>query len=144
MSTVEGCRVPAIATIGAGAEPFGAGMVRDAAPCRHRLPSGPLVRDEALVAQRRTLGRRKAEILAAIHALPVPARCVRSASASPTGSPGSRPNAGVERSCAHLRLTPQQCDPQSTSCGRRNLHRRARCCIVHGDYRTGNLLYAAE
>lgn len=134
-----GLPVPAIATIGAGTEPFGAEWF-----VMQRLAGtaavGPLVRDEALVAQRRTLGRRKAEILAAIHALLVPIdafgelphpervarleteRWIRALERTPTAD-----NAAMRSAVEFLRSTRVEPPRQ--------------VCIVHGDYRTGNLLY---
>lgn len=109
-----------------------------------RLPGtaavGPLVRDPLLIAGRADLGRQKAAILAGIHALPIPAGVF---DAVPL--PGDVAGTETRRWSQALALTPAA---QTLIMGEA-LERLAewdvpapeRVVVVHGDYRTGNLLY---
>ncbi len=134
-----GLPVPAIAAVGAGREPFDAAWF-----IMQRLPGtaavGPLVRDPALVAQRGALGRRKAEVLAGIHALPIPPEAFE-------GLPPADRVAAIETERWSRALARTPAANTATMRAALAYLRNAtpvppsRICIVHGDYRTGNLLY---
>ena len=134
-----GLPVPAIAAVGADEQPFGVAWF-----VMERLAGtaavGPLVRDPALIAQRSSLGRRKAQILADIHRLPVPDDAF-------PDPPAPAEVAAVEtrRWTRALDRTPNA-HTATMSAAVDALRRTrpsppARLCVVHGDYRTGNLLY---
>ena len=144
-----GLPVPAVATAGDGIEPFGAAWF-----VMQRLPGsaavGPLLRERASspapgrprpsdAVVPAVLGRQKAAILVRIHELSVPdalapvptpvdvatieTRRWVEATAQTPGAQTETTRAALDR----LRLTAPR-PPE-------------RVCIVHGDYRTGNLLY---
>jgi len=98
------------------------------------------VRDPVLVAQRGALGRRKAQILAGIHRLPVP----HDAFPDPP-APADVAAFETRRWIRALDRTPNA--HTATMSAAVAALRRARpsptgrVCVVHGDYRTGNLLY---
>lgn len=134
-----GLPVPGVAATNAHGEPFGVGWF-----VMQRLPGtaavGPLVRDPVLVAQRRALGRRKAEILADIHRLPLPT------AAFPDLLEPERVAAfEAQRWIRALDRTPSARTATMTAAVAALRRARpappARLCVVHGDYRTGNLLY---
>jgi aminoglycoside phosphotransferase (APT) family kinase protein len=134
-----GLPVPAIAVTGTGPEPFGAAWF-----VMERLPGtaavGPLLRDPEISARRPMLGRHKAEILARIHAVPMPADVFESV---PT--PGAIAAHERQRWSQALANTPKAAtDIMAAALARMERSPPpppAELCIVHGDYRTGNLLY---
>jgi aminoglycoside phosphotransferase (APT) family kinase protein len=101
--------------------------------------TGPLLRDPHYVQRHDRFGRQKAEILAAIHALP-----------SPGVFPGSGDTAGreVARWARAVSAVPDAQTPAVRGAVRwleRHEPRRPdRISLVHGDYRTGNLLYGPD
>lgn len=135
----RGLPVPAIAASGYGLHPFGSDwfvmsrLVGTAAV-------GPLIRDPDVIRARRQLGRQTAQILARIHAAPVPAGVF---DRSPT--PAAAAEAETDRWTRALAETPAA----ATATMQAAVRRLTACipnapiavCIVHGDYRTGNLLY---
>lgn len=135
----RGLPVPAIAASGSGPAPFGSDWF-----VMSRLPGtaavGPLIRDPDVIIARPDLGRQKAQILAHIHSVPVPAGVFDQ---SPT--PESVAEAETDRWTRALAETPAA----STATMQAALGRLTTSvpiapiavCIVHGDYRTGNLLY---
>lgn len=134
-----GLPTPAIAVAGAGPEPFGADWF-----VMQRLPGsaavGPLVRDPGTVAMRGALGRQKAEILARIHSLPVPVHALGE------GPPPADVAAHeTQRWARALAQTPSaETVTMSAAIAELESARPPSClgvCVVHGDYRTGNLLY---
>lgn len=134
-----GLPVPGIAVVGERHEPFDAAWF-----VMQRLPGtaavGPLVRNPALVAQRRAFGRRKAEILADIHRLSLPPHAF-----SELPEPEQVAAFETQRWTRALDGTPNAHTATMTAAVAALRHARptppARLCIVHGDYRTGNLLY---
>lgn len=150
-----GLPVPGIAVAGEGAEPFGAAWF-----VMQRLPGtaavGPLLRGRAVVPTRSgrpvrpddaaaiavvpaTLGRQKAAILARIHDLPLPEAL------APLPKPHEIAALETRRWADASAQTPgAQTDTTRAALDRLRLlapPAPERVCIVHGDYRTGNLLY---
>jgi aminoglycoside phosphotransferase (APT) family kinase protein len=137
-----GIPAPAIAAAGergALEEPFGVAWF-----VMERLMGtaavGPLVRNPALIARRRAIGQRKAEILADIHRLPLPVGAFPD-----LPPPDEVASFETQRWSRALERTP---NARTTTMNaavavlRRTRPRPpTRLCIVHGDYRTGNLLY---
>ena len=131
--------VPAVAAVGAGPDPFDAAWF-----VMQRLPGtaavGPLVRDPALIAQRRALGRRKATLLAQIHGLTVP-----SAAFDQIPQPDQVAELEADRWRRALARSPSATTPTMTAAIDHLFAAMPpppeRVVVVHGDYRTGNLLY---
>ena len=101
---------------------------------------GPLVRDPALIARRRALGRQKAEILAAIHRLAPPSEAF-----ADCPEPDEVASIEMRRWIRALERTPGAHTVTMTAALAALRRARpappGRLCVVHGDYRTGNLLY---
>ena len=135
----DGLPVPAIAASGTEPEPFGAPWF-----VMRRLPGtaavAPLLRDPEITAQRPALGRQKAEILARIHDAPIPTDAL-----GPVPDPADIAHLETRRwsqalaqtrgaQTATMRSAPTWLESTTPT-------PPTRPCIVHGDYRTGNLLY---
>ncbi|MFN0028610.1 MAG: phosphotransferase family protein, partial [Acidimicrobiales bacterium] len=101
---------------------------------------GPLVRDPQLIANRGRLGQQKAEILASIHALPIPDGVFED-----IAPPAEVARVETQRWSKALAATPTAKTPVMTEALERlagwNVPAPERVVVVHGDYRTGNLLY---
>jgi aminoglycoside phosphotransferase (APT) family kinase protein len=134
-----GLPVPAIAASGTGPEPFGAPWF-----VMRRLPGtasvGPLLRDPEITARRPELGRQKAEILARIHRATIPADAL-----GPVPGPATIATDETRRWSRAMDQTPDAGTDTMRSAlswlGATTPTPPTRVCIVHGDYRTGNLLY---
>lgn len=134
-----GLPVPAIAAAGEGPEPFGADWF-----VMQRLGGtaavGPLVRDPEIAAMRHSLGRQKAAILARVHRVPVPRNAF-----GPLPAPAEVAGQETQRWANALAQTPSADNDTMRSAVAHLLSTSpaspAAVCIVHGDYRTGNLLY---
>ncbi len=135
---------PAIAASGRGPEPFGSAWF-----VMRRLPGtaavGPLLRDPEISALRPTLGRQKAAILARIHQVPVPVGVFESSMLGVEATPTTVARIETSRWERALAQTPSaSTDTIGTAVAwlqKNPSPPPERLCIVHGDYRTGNLLY---
>lgn len=133
-----GLPVPSIAASGDGSEPFGADwfiMARLAGTAA----VGPLLRDPEISALRPAFGIEKAEILARIHALDVPEAL------EPIPGPDTIADRETQRWATALTHTPSARTKVTDAAFERlrlsTPRPPLRPCVVHGDYRTGNLLY---
>jgi aminoglycoside phosphotransferase (APT) family kinase protein len=104
---------------------------------------GPLLRDAQYVRRHDQFGRQKAEILAMIHALALPADLFAGTSFAGTGDvAGCREAARWARAVSGV---PDARTPAVRAAvrwlERHQPGRQGRVALVHGDYRTGNLLY---
>ena len=130
---------PAVAAVGSGIEPFGAEwFVMQRRPGTAAV--GPLVRDPAIVSMRSRLGHQMARILADLHRASLP-----EAALSPIPAADDVALLEMHRWAAALAETNEARTPIMED-ALRWLDRNApgapdRVCVVHGDYRTGNVLY---
>jgi aminoglycoside phosphotransferase (APT) family kinase protein len=106
---------------------------------------GPLLRDPYYVRRRGRFGRQKAEILAMIHAVAPPAGLFAAASLADAGDAGPRE---VARWARAVSAVPDARTPAVRAAvrwlERHQPGRPDRVALVHGDYRTGNLLYGPD
>ena len=134
-----GLPVPAVATAGAGSAPFDAPWFVMA-----RLPGtaavGPLVRHPHLVERHTDIAQQKANILAGIHGLDAPADVF-----GDLPDPDDVARLETQRWERAQAQTPAADTPTTTAAFTQLNHYKPappeRIVVVHGDYRTGNLLY---
>jgi aminoglycoside phosphotransferase (APT) family kinase protein len=107
---------------------------------------GPLLRDPHYVRRHDQFGRQKAEILAMIHARAAPADLFTG-----TGSAGAGDVVGGREAARWARAVSKVPDARTPAVRaavrwleRHQPARQDRVALVHGDYRTGNLLYGPD
>jgi aminoglycoside phosphotransferase (APT) family kinase protein len=107
---------------------------------------GPLLRDPQYVPRRDQFGRQKAEILAMIHALAPPADLFAGPSFAGAGD-----GAGGREAARWARAVSEVPDARTPAVRaavrwleRHQPGRQDRVALVHGDYRTGNLMYGPD
>jgi aminoglycoside phosphotransferase (APT) family kinase protein len=137
-----GLPVPPVLCCGDGSDPLGRPYL-----VMQRVEGstavGPLLREPHYIARREDFGQQKAQILAVLHRVPVPAQIY---------GPGADAGGAAAREVARWRgafalvpgaLTPVL-DSAFTWLGRHLPPPPNRITLVHGDFRTGNLMYGPE